>query len=212
MSVPGLGLGLVHLIVSSRVRVRVTMDLVQKSSHPWVLVFHLLFKAGAIASYVLAGLASGLVPFILVILLVAFDFYTVKNISGRLLVGKRYWNRIAHDGSSEWVFESMPRTNKTDRWVFWYTLYLLPLVWGVLGVLCILRLQVQWFLACLVAFSAASANCIGYYKCKKTTVASGGPGDAEPLQESDPVEQWVTGVVSSQISSRIQTSIVPDGV
>ena len=44
--------------------------------------------------------------FIAVILLLAFDFWTVKNVTGRLLVGLRWWNRVKEDGTSEWVFES----------------------------------------------------------------------------------------------------------
>jgi hypothetical protein len=34
------------------------------------------------------------------------DFWTVKNVSGRLLVGLRWWNEIKEDGESVWVFES----------------------------------------------------------------------------------------------------------
>lgn len=41
-----------------------------------------------------------------VVLLLAADFWTVKNITGRLLVGLRWWNKVNEDGSSEWVFES----------------------------------------------------------------------------------------------------------
>ena len=41
-----------------------------------------------------------------VVLLLAADFWTVKNITGRLLVGLRWWNKVNDDGSSEWVFES----------------------------------------------------------------------------------------------------------
>ena len=40
------------------------------------------------------------------ILLHSFDFWTVKNVSGRLLVGLRWWNEIHEDGSNIWVFES----------------------------------------------------------------------------------------------------------
>lgn len=44
--------------------------------------------------------------FVVTILLLAFDFWTVKNVSGRLLVGLRWWNEIQEDGSNQWVFES----------------------------------------------------------------------------------------------------------
>jgi hypothetical protein len=44
--------------------------------------------------------------FIIVALLLAADFWNVKNISGRLLVGLRWWNETTQDGQSVWVFES----------------------------------------------------------------------------------------------------------
>ena len=33
------------------------------------------------------------------------DFWTVKNVSGRLLVGLRWWNYIDDQGTSHWMFE-----------------------------------------------------------------------------------------------------------
>lgn len=44
--------------------------------------------------------------FIAIILLLAVDFWTVKNVTGRLMVGLRWWNRVKEDGTSEWVFEA----------------------------------------------------------------------------------------------------------
>lgn len=34
------------------------------------------------------------------------DFWTVRNVSGRRLVGLRFWNQVDEDGTSYWVFES----------------------------------------------------------------------------------------------------------
>ena len=44
--------------------------------------------------------------FVIIVLLLAFDFWTVKNVSGRLLCGLRWWNETGPDGQSVWVFES----------------------------------------------------------------------------------------------------------
>ena len=44
--------------------------------------------------------------FLTIILLLAFDFWTVKNVTGRLLVGLRWWNKVEEDGTSSWQFES----------------------------------------------------------------------------------------------------------
>lgn len=56
-------------------------------------------------SWIIPG-ASALTIFISVVVFVAFDFWTVKNVSGRLMVGLRWWNEVLEDGSSHWIFES----------------------------------------------------------------------------------------------------------
>ena len=51
--------------------------------------------------------------FILVIIFSAFDFWFVKNVSGRyiltyfsILVGLRWWNEVKENGKEVWIFES----------------------------------------------------------------------------------------------------------
>ncbi len=51
--------------------------------------------------------------FLTIVLLLAVDFWTVKNVTGRLLVGLRWWNKVDEDGTSTWMFESKKvRMNK----------------------------------------------------------------------------------------------------
>lgn len=69
--------------------------------------------------------------FVFCVILSAFDFWTVKNVTGRLLVGLRWWNEVKEDGENVWIFESQPdgfRVHPTDKLVFWAGLYLNPLV------------------------------------------------------------------------------------
>lgn len=49
---------------------------------------------------------SFIASFVAVVLLLSMDFWTVKNITGRLMVGLRWWNYVDDDGKSHWVFES----------------------------------------------------------------------------------------------------------
>lgn len=42
----------------------------------------------------------------LVVILLSLDFWTVRNVSGRTLVGLRFWNQVDDTGNSFWVFES----------------------------------------------------------------------------------------------------------
>uniref|UniRef100_A0A0E9PZY1 Golgi apparatus membrane protein TVP23 homolog n=1 Tax=Anguilla anguilla TaxID=7936 RepID=A0A0E9PZY1_ANGAN len=44
-----------------------------------------------------------------IILLLSSDFWTVKNITGRLMVGLRWWNQVDDDGKSQWMFGSRKR-------------------------------------------------------------------------------------------------------
>ena len=78
------------------------------TSHPTALLFLLLFRTGALVTYMFGWLFTSnfILSFVVIILLLAFDFWTVKNVSGRLLVGLRWWNEIKEDGSNEWIFES----------------------------------------------------------------------------------------------------------
>ncbi|XP_031266451.1 Golgi apparatus membrane protein-like protein ECHIDNA isoform X2 [Pistacia vera] len=100
-------------------------------ANPKTCFFHVLFKAAALAFYILSTLFfdSFVIIFVVTVLLAALDFWVVKNVSGRILVGLRWWNEINDVGESVWKFEcldqeSMARMNKKDSWLFWWTLYL----------------------------------------------------------------------------------------
>lgn len=145
---------------------------VTNAKHPVAAFFHLLFKALALFVYIFGGAFSSSYVFVFVvcILLLAFDFWTVKNVTGRLLVGLRWWNRINEDGSSEWVFEShedMTEIDALDSRVFWVGLYATPVVWVLLLIVAVLKFNVQWALLIVVAVLLNAANIIGYTKCKK---------------------------------------------
>ncbi len=79
------------------------------SRHPIASVVHLLFKVAAMLTYLFSELfrVNFTTAFVACVVLLAVDFWVVKNITGRLLVGLRWWNEVKQDGSSEWVFESV---------------------------------------------------------------------------------------------------------
>jgi hypothetical protein len=83
--------------------------------------------------------------FILTVVLLAFDFYYLKNIAGRRLVGLRWWNEVnPQTGETHWVFESAdPETrpiSATDRRFFWLAVYAQPALWVLLGVVAIIKI------------------------------------------------------------------------
>jgi hypothetical protein len=122
------------------------------SKHKTAILFHFAFKILALLVYLLGGLFSDhfVIPFIACVLLLAFDFWTVKNVTGRLLVGLRWWSRVVDDGTNEWIYESAPAEytpNKVDSRMFWIGIYITPLVWTLLGVMALSTLKLGWFIS-----------------------------------------------------------------
>jgi len=154
-------------------------EILRQSAHPGVAIAHVAFKLGAIASYLLLGVFSNsfVIEFVTTVTLLAFDFWTVKNVSGRLLVGLRWWHDTALEEGEEdeesrdgWRFESIPdrdSINTTDSRIFWGALYVFPAIWIVLGIICILRFDVTYLVIVVIALVLSGANIIGYYKCNK---------------------------------------------
>jgi hypothetical protein len=103
---------------------------------------------------------------VIIILLLAADFWVVKNVTGRFLVGLRWWNRVDND-STTWVFESAENqpVNAFDRNMFWSILYVTPIVWIGLTALAFIRFKLQWLLLCGMALALSGANVYGYYRC-----------------------------------------------
>ncbi len=64
-------------------------NFLQHANHPGIVFFTLLFKAVAITSFLVLNLfLSEALTFILVVIFSAFDFWFVKNVSGRYLFTK----------------------------------------------------------------------------------------------------------------------------
>eukprot|EP00922_Rhytidocystis_sp_ex-Travisia-forbesii_P007446 GHVS01010874.1.p1 GENE.GHVS01010874.1~~GHVS01010874.1.p1 ORF type:complete len:248 (+),score=33.94 GHVS01010874.1:72-815(+) len=146
------------------------------SRHPIVCLFHLAFKCLAILTYLLGTYVFGfgyesndfVFTFVTTTVFVSLDFWTVKNVTGRILVGMRWWNDIREDGSSYWVFESTPAGrsySSIDRRVFWITLNLFPAFWIILAALQLFH--PTWFVLCFIGITLSGANTIGYWKCAK---------------------------------------------
>ncbi|KAI8872976.1 DUF846-domain-containing protein, partial [Ramicandelaber brevisporus] len=152
----------------------------QRSSHPIALFFHFIFGLAAVALYLLANFVttSFVIVFIISILLLSFQFWTIKNVTGRLLVGLRWWNQVNDDGTSAWVFESRDSAaagegmvNPSDAKIFWWSLYGTPVVWALLSLMCILRLNFKWLPVVVVALILNIANLVGYTRCDKDAKA-----------------------------------------
>ena len=81
----------------------------KKIKHPVVTFFHIVFRLLAVIVYIFGGIFSSsfIGCFVGVVLLLSLDFWTVKNITGRIMVGLRWWNYVDETtGESKWVFEA----------------------------------------------------------------------------------------------------------
>lgn len=138
--------------------------------HPYVTFFHIAFRCAAIVVYILCGWFSDsfITSFVTVILLLSMDFWTVKNITGRLMVGLRWWNYVDDEGKSHWVYEARKvhfigwiglaenfnviplqgsvqnRINDREANIFWTALVMCPVVWSVLFLIALIGFKLKW--------------------------------------------------------------------
>lgn len=107
--------------------------------------------------------------YIVVLILVIVDFWVVKNITGRKLVGLRWWNMIKEDGSEEWIYESqdIKQENAADSRVFWFTNYIAPAIWVMFMIANVLSFSISNACICLFAFGLSLTNLLGFMKCEK---------------------------------------------
>eukprot|EP00518_Triparma_eleuthera_P013265 CAMPEP_0182486154 /NCGR_PEP_ID=MMETSP1319-20130603/46525_1 /TAXON_ID=172717 /ORGANISM="Bolidomonas pacifica, Strain RCC208" /LENGTH=153 /DNA_ID=CAMNT_0024688213 /DNA_START=1 /DNA_END=458 /DNA_ORIENTATION=+ len=150
------------------------------------------------------------------VLLLACDFWTVKNVTGRLLVGLRWWNNVREDGTNEWRYESLPNreeVSSVDHRIFWFALYSTPVVWMILLVIGLLKLNVQWVIIVLVALVSSGANIIGYYKCKKDAnakfqqlLASGALGALSQTASSSAGRSFLSSLFTSGTTQQQATT------
>ena len=143
----------------------------------------MFFKGMALIFYIFFGLfvEDKTLCYIIVITLNAMDFWTVKNVSGRILVGLKWWSKINEQGKEEWMFASLSHSksffsffillseneNKFDNRVFWTTQYLMCAIWVIFAVVSLLSFSVSNFTVCFIGIILSGTNTMGYIKCDK---------------------------------------------
>ncbi|XP_008327754.1 Golgi apparatus membrane protein TVP23 homolog B-like [Cynoglossus semilaevis] len=141
-----------------------------KIRHPVASFFHLFFRTSAILVYLLCDVISGrfIACMVSIILLLSCDFWTVKNISGRLLVGLRWWNQVDEGGRSHWVFEQNKKrkTSSAESRIFWLGLIVYPIFWIFMIFTTFFSLKFKWLVVVLMGLVLQSANLYGYVRCK----------------------------------------------
>ncbi|KAL5535439.1 TVP23 [Sanghuangporus sanghuang] len=138
----------------------------RQSSHPLVLFFLYFFRITALAVYILSGIFTDnyVLSSVIVVVLLAMDFWNCRNVAGRILVGLRYWNQVDDDGESYWVFETRDPSrpaNPIDSRMFWVAIYTFPVLWLVLLFISILKLN-TFLPIVLLALIFNVTNAIGF--------------------------------------------------
>merc|ERR1712179_513958 len=94
---------------------RIVQQKLGRPSNTMVVILHTAFKVSALIIYLCASIltSSFIACFITVMILLSADFWVVKNISGRLLAGLRWWSVVSEEGELVWQYESWTRTKTT---------------------------------------------------------------------------------------------------
>lgn len=173
-----------------------------KLKHPFVTLSHLLFRFGAILTYVLGGMFGlGFITcFIMVVMLLSADFWTVKNITGRLMVGLRWWNYVDDDGVNHWIYESrkgpsQSRIHAAESRIFWAALYASPVLWVVLFLIAFFRMRYAWMVLPVIGMALNGANVYGYLRCRY--------GAAQGIQSS--ISSATTSFMRDQVMKNISS-------
>ncbi|XP_049624473.1 Golgi apparatus membrane protein TVP23 homolog A [Suncus etruscus] len=142
--------------------------------HPLATFFHLFFRVSAIITYVGCDWfsRSPVGCFVTVLFLLSFDFWSVKNVTGRVLVGLRWWNQIDEDGRSHWIFEARKASpqhgdpTEAEARVFWLGLVICPIIWVVFFFSTLFSLRLKWLALVVAGITLQAANLYGYVLCK----------------------------------------------
>nr|XP_023413149.1 Golgi apparatus membrane protein TVP23 homolog A isoform X1 [Loxodonta africana] len=145
-----------------------------KIRHPLATFFHLFFRVSAIVTYICCDWFSKSFVgcFVTVLLLLSLDFWSVKNVTGRLMVGLRWWNQIDEDGKSHWIFEARKVSSnnitatEAEARIFWLGLIICPMIWIVFFFSTLFSLKLKWLALVIAGISLQAANLYGYILCK----------------------------------------------
>jgi len=147
-----------------------------KKGHPAIVATHVGFRGAAIFLYMFGSIftSSFVTVFIFILLCLAADFWVVKNVTGRFLVGLRWRNQVDPiTGNSTWVYESRSEEGfkrkpvmPNEFRIFWGALIIGPILWTLFGLMALFTFKWIWFIVCVTGLSFNGANLYGYIRCK----------------------------------------------
>ena len=147
-------------------------DFIKKSRNPLVALVTITLKLLSILSFLFTSIFTSNEALVMttVILFIAADFWYTKNISGRILVGLRWWNNYDKETQGNiWKFESKNeiKESNVDRKTFWISLYGFAALWVILFVWESIAFNFTWAFLCLISMVISGINVVGFFKCSK---------------------------------------------
>lgn len=190
------------------------------SSRRFALIGHFGFRVAAIIIYLFCSwfTYSFVLPFVLVLVTLALDFWFVKNISGRILVGLRWSSYLDENGQTRWRFDARPPAPEPAQGVqltrrelavrssqanaarlFWIGLIATPIVWCLFLLVAVFSLHLRWALVSGMALGMSAVNLFAYIRCRMSGTFGGGATPSTLLSgfQTKVVRQMFSDLVST---------------
>lgn len=192
------------------------VETVRSSSHPTALIAHWFFRSLSVVYYMSCSIIFSnnfITSSLIIIILSALDYWTVKNVTGRLLIGQRWWS--SSTSSSGFIFESKAILNReknkkhfsqkfgsemdeycpnpVDKRLFWGALYIFPVIWSLFSLISLFKLSLSWFAMDIFALSIVSSNLFAYKKCDRHSITPVNSNIRDQLNIKDRLFSSLTG-------------------
>eukprot|EP01029_Cantina_marsupialis_P014179 TRINITY_DN31390_c0_g1_i2.p2 TRINITY_DN31390_c0_g1~~TRINITY_DN31390_c0_g1_i2.p2 ORF type:complete len:164 (+),score=18.60 TRINITY_DN31390_c0_g1_i2:135-626(+) len=145
----------------------------QGASHPTACLFHVVFKIAAVLLYFFKSIffssSAFVMPFVIIVVILSCDFWVVKNITGRLLVGLRWWSELNDEGESTWKYAHNQEysVGAIDSNVFWGGIIANVGIWSLFMLAALPSFQLGWAVLICVALGMSGFNGLQYFRCKR---------------------------------------------
>lgn len=143
-----------------------------RTAAPVSTFFHVFFKVATAFSYFLVPVfsKSKILSYILVIVFSSFDFWVVKNVTGRFLVGLRWWSELDSEGKEVWMFECRSEekdVKSIDSRMFWMAQIAATLFWGIWLGFHLISFKFLRSISLFITFFLLAMNLYAFFKCSK---------------------------------------------
>ena len=147
-------------------------DFIKKSAHPSIALTTVGLKVGALFFFLFLNIFTSNEAFVMIVVVIldSIDFWYTKNISGRILVGLRWWNTYKPETQQEiWTFEGKNEIKEAnmDRNTFWISLYGFTGAWLVLFIWECILFNFMWSFLCLISLAISGTNTYGFHRCSE---------------------------------------------